>query len=408
MRVTRIDRLGRIRFDRRPAIADALPLLEEEIVARTTIDGYLRVDGRISGTGVYEYEDGDGNKWGELRTPDDVFANDSLVSFAMLAVTDDHPAVMVDASNIRNVQCGQLGSRQRPDGEYVISDMLITDAALIEKIKAGKCELSCGYTAVLVDESGELGGKPYSYRQTEIRGNHLSVVDEARGGPECRLLLDSKGAISKGRDSMKVQKKNAKVVIGGTELEVPDAVVEEMTRLQSKIEEQGAELAKLSNGAVEADEDVPDEPAVETEVMAAKDSKGSARDRARIDALEARIANEPARIDARVNLVVKAREILGADCKTDGVPDIALMRAVASHVTPALKAKVDAGSSDYVTAAYEMALESHAARVDSTGELGELVYSAAAHGDSMDLDALYTAHVDGRSRRNRSARKESV
>lgn len=421
--VSRCDFLGPIRYvekgdDDGPEIE--IELKPNEFAAYMTPEGYLRIEGAISGTGVYEYSDGE-TTWGELRTADEVFQPDSLKSFAMVPITDDHPAEMVNADNIGAVQRGHLGSnvRKSEDGLHVIADMLITDKKLIDKIKAGKTQLSNGYEAVVVEDSGVSDdGTPYSYRQTEIRGNHTAVVDQARGGPTCRLLFDAVGIPPKDKD-MKVTIKDGKIMIGETEHEVPDEVAAAFEAMRNKVEEQGAELSKLaaegdSEDEMLMEEEVKSEDSVDVlklfGVKKADDPKTQVAQllqgmQGKIDALEATLKDErtksTAQIDARVSLVTKAREILGADTKTDGVADITLMKAVVGKVMPALKGKVDSSkSTDYVRACYDAALEHAATKADSSEQLMELSF-VASRGDNKepDLDALYQQHCD--SRRNR-------
>lgn len=420
--VSRCDFLGAIRYvpDGDEGAKIELELEPSEFAARLTPEGYLKIEGAISGTGVYEYSDGE-QSWGELRTADEVFNPDSLKSFQMVPVTDDHPSAMVNADNIGQLQRGHLGSnvRKAQDGLHVLADMLITDPSLIKKIKEGKTQLSNGYEAIVVADAGvSEDGTPYSYRQTEIRGNHTAVVDQARGGPTCRLLFDAVGIPPEDKD-MKVKIKDGKIMIGETEHEVPDEVAAAFEAMRNKVEEQGAELSKLA-----AEGDNKDEMLMEEEVKSqdsvdilklfgvqkADDPKTQVAQllqtmQGKIDALEASLKTEReksvSQIDARVQLVTKAREILGADTKTDGVSDIALMKAVVGSVMPALKSKVDASkSTDYVRACYDAALEHKATKADSSEQLMELSFTAA-RGDNKepDLDALYQQHCD--SRRNR-------
>lgn len=409
--VTRIDRLGPIQFVQDDEQAD-----EGSFAARLTPEGFLKIDGFISSVGVYQYSDGD-KTWGEFRSASEVFDAESLASFEMVPVCDEHPKKMVDASNIKDVQAGHLGSnvRKSADGRHVAADILITDADLIKKIRGGKTQLSNGYEALVVAADGVTDdGTPFSAKQTKIRGNHTAVVDLARGGPTCRLLLDAAdGAFSLGDQIMKIKKKkDGTVVIEGTDHEVPDAVSAAFDALRAKVEEQAAELAKLSDGDAkdqEEEEEKTPPAADQEEEEENKDSVSLAKMQAKIDSMEAVLKTErdsaSTKIDARVALVVKARDILGDEAKTDGISDVALMRAVVAKVTPAMKSKVDKGSADYVSACYEMALDTHSTRVDSTTELLTLTHEAIKT-DEVDLDSLYSKHLDAR-RNNWVASKEA-
>jgi len=449
--VTRVDFLGHIRVVEDSEIE--LELEPDEFAARLTPEGYLEIRGRVSGIGVYEYESEDGDRWGGLRVPEEVFAKESLASFAMRPVTNDHPSEMVTADNIAKYQRGQLGSDAARDGDYVLASMLITSPDLIEKIKSGKTQLSCGYETIVVEEKGLFNGKPYDYRQTNSQINHVSVVDLARGGDECRLLFDSAGAFSRRRpqkdagdshsnskedNTMKFKiTKDGKLVIGEQEHEVPDAVAEAFKALQAKVEEQGAELSKLS---AEGDQEGEDPMDQEGEEMESKDSnsilkvledafqakakaKAKAKEdtkpvsveelQAKVDTLTAQLAEQRSQvshnIDARVRLVTTARDICGPELVTDGVSDIGLMKAVICKVTPAMKTKLmdskDPVSDDYVRGSYEIALDTHTRSKDSSRELLSLTHQALKGDAEVDLDALYKTSKDAISKRARSQKE---
>ncbi len=88
--------------------------------ALATVDpetGFLRVDARLTRTGVFTYSDAEGRTWGELRTDAEVFDEDTLDSFRLAVVTDDHPSGFVTAATVRDVQIGSVGTDVRRDGD---------------------------------------------------------------------------------------------------------------------------------------------------------------------------------------------------------------------------------------------------------------------------------------------------
>src|SRR5690606_35580817 len=103
-------------------------------------------------------------------------------------VTDDHPREAVTASNWRDHARGTIMGAIR-DGEYLAFDLLLTDAATIAKVDAGKRELSNGYGAEL--EFGSFtaaDGTVCQARQSKITGgNHVALVDAGRAGSECAI-----------------------------------------------------------------------------------------------------------------------------------------------------------------------------------------------------------------------------
>lgn len=228
---------------------------------------------------------------------------------------------------------------------------------------------------------------------------------------------------------MKVKRKNGKIMIGETEHEVPDEVAAAFEMMKNKVEEQGAELSKLAAEGDNADEmmeeeemamkDAPDILKVLADSLADKGKKDKKDEptieqlKAQVDtlsaALEEQKKNSHVNVDARVQLVQTAKDVLGNDTKTDGISDIALMRQVICKVTPAMDSKVGPKakpSDDYVRAAYDMALQAHVQQQDSTTSLMALTFEAN-RGDNKDadIDALYNKYCDGL--RNRSEQREA-
>lgn len=153
---------------------------------QVTADGYLATVGKISRSGTQEYL---GSELGRpeldrvtvYRDADEVFDEDAIRSFAYKPVTDDHPPVAVNSKNWRTYSRGQLGGKALRDGEHLEFPMVIMDQGLIDKINAGKAELSAGYTAEIEFGDGVApDGTPYQAKMTKIRGNHTAVVAKGR------------------------------------------------------------------------------------------------------------------------------------------------------------------------------------------------------------------------------------
>lgn len=167
-----------------------------------TSDGYLVAMPRVARTGIQEY------LGSELGRPDlsvvrvyrpeaEVFSRDSLHSFAHRPVTVDHPPVMVDASNWKKYGVGTIGDEVVRDGEFVRVPLVLMDQAAIDDVMSGKGELSMGYTADIIFDSGvSPRGEKYDAYQSNIRGNHLAIVDKARGGSQLRVLDSGNNTLS--------------------------------------------------------------------------------------------------------------------------------------------------------------------------------------------------------------------
>jgi hypothetical protein len=122
-----------------------------------------------------------------LRDENTVFDTKAAHSFIGKPITDDHPAEAVNADNWRDHARGVVMGALR-DGDHLSFDLLLTDAATIAKVDAGKVELSNGYGARL--EFGDFtapDGTKCHARQQSITGNHVAIVDRGRAGSACKI-----------------------------------------------------------------------------------------------------------------------------------------------------------------------------------------------------------------------------
>ncbi len=162
--------------------------------------GYLEAAARTARTGVQQY------MGSELGRPDlgvvnlyrdeaDVFDKQSLATFSKLPITNDHPpGRVINADNWKDFAVGTTGDDVLRDGEYLKIGLKITDAAAVQAVKAGKRELSVGYTADIVWQDGTTpDGTPYHAIQKNIIANHVAIVGRGRAGHEARIG-DSWGA----------------------------------------------------------------------------------------------------------------------------------------------------------------------------------------------------------------------
>lgn len=160
----------------------------------------LRVDGYLSRTGIQIYDRGNGTMAREQRDASEVFSKDSLASMRGMPVTIDHPPMkMVDEKNWRGLTYGHVGDDvgKAADGVHTKASIWVLDGLAQQQIIDGRLvELSIGYYAELDETPGiNSRGERYDARQVNIRGNHLALLEtnQARGGRDCRLRLDSEG-----------------------------------------------------------------------------------------------------------------------------------------------------------------------------------------------------------------------
>ena len=141
------------------------------------------------------------------RRPEEVFAEAALASFEGKPVTDDHPPELLTPDTVRQYEKGHAQNVRPGSGEwegYVLADLHIHDRELMDKIQAGKREISCGYECEYVQEPDG------SYSQHKIRGNHVAVVDRGRAGKRAAILdADTSQQAQKAPERTKNMKKNS-------------------------------------------------------------------------------------------------------------------------------------------------------------------------------------------------------
>ena len=164
------------------------------------------------------------------RPETEVFDKAAIASFEGKPVCDEHPEEDVTPDNYGRYMKGVCRDVRRGDGDLcncLVADLVIYDADLINKIEAGKREISCGYDCLWNPTSDS------SYDQLEIRGNHVAVVDRGRAG--------HKVAIRDTADNEKGGTKMSKSLIG--------RILRALARDESTTPEDMEAAAKLAGSA---------------------------------------------------------------------------------------------------------------------------------------------------------------
>jgi hypothetical protein len=144
-------------------------------IARTGEQDYIGTELGLNTTGVVKVN----------RPAEEVFSDAALASFEGKPVTNDHPPVMLDPESVGSYEKGHIQNVRKGTGEwegYVIADLHIHDGELIRAIKEGKRQVSCGYECDYTEnEDG-------TYTQSNIRGNHVAVVELGRAGSKAAIM----------------------------------------------------------------------------------------------------------------------------------------------------------------------------------------------------------------------------
>lgn len=384
-----------------------------QLVAGAVIDtdGFMRDSPIVARTGVYEYRNPDGTIRREYRPADEVFASDALNSFRGKPITVLHPKKgKITAANAFGTAIGSiLSDGYQKDDKYVACDIVIFAPDKMGKHR----ELSLGYRCDCEETPGVApDGQPYDAIQRNIRINHLAVVPLARAGMKARLNCDGDEII----ESEETQNMS-KFKIDGVEHEVPEAVANYITALQSR-----ADAAEA--GLTATKETLAGVTASKTELQTKLDAMTGERDgvQGKLDAMtaerdslkskvDAAEADKKAAVDKAVEDTkkeVKERAELEADAKkakcdkTDGMDNKALKIAIIKAVRGD-SLNFDGKSDDYVNAYYDSIrgdLDSNAAgdqmrkifNNDNNNSGGE-VKSAAQHRQDM-IDGMINKKED--------------
>lgn len=194
-----------------------------------TVEGYLICRNvPIARTGPMEYTardlklDGDPDRVITVnRYEEDVFEPAALASFEGKSVTDGHPTEEVNPDNFGAYEKGHVENVRR-DGDYMVADLYIKDSSLISDIKNGvKREVSCGYVCSYVPDGT-------SYKQQNIRGNHVAVVPRGRAGHEVSIKDESPKKNKGGKTTMGKFTKDLLKIFGAA---AKDAAPEEINEM---------------------------------------------------------------------------------------------------------------------------------------------------------------------------------
>lgn len=327
-----------------------------------TPEGYLVChDVPIARTGDMVYRAGELGLEGDPDRPvtvrryaEDVFDPAAVASFEGKDVTAGHPAESVGPANHAAYSKGHVQNVRR-EGEKLVADLLVKDAALISDIKNNVIrEVSCGYLCSYEPEGDH-------YRQGNIRGNHVAVVPRGRAGREVAIQDQAAGEAEKGRNTMSRFAKAILTAFGLAAKEAQDEA-EVHSLVDTALTALDAEPAGDTAPAPEAG------PAVETPAADAAPSALEGRLDKLISLLEARDSKpeEPSGVEALDKLLEEEKE---ADPEEPDEPeekagtpltgearDAAM--AILKHVRPAVAAIADSAQRTRVADALLEAVQS--------------------------------------------------
>ena len=424
MSVRRVDRRSVVVHSRGDSTGHA-----ERIAAKIdAATGFLILDGRVSrGDCVQQYSDGV-TTWGELRRVTDVYDEPALASMAPRPIVDsDHP--WVDAKTWRELAKGSTGPpRVDPKSGWCTQQLAICDADMIAKVVDGEAiEISIGYECTLIPEDGEFEGTAYSYRQTDVRVNHVALGprDWARAGNDACLIFDSSSSSERTgvqvivgdtvtkKTKPKQPKRSARatdrklatkksvvkdgmLMIDDVEYEVADEVIAYIDQLLAGPSEELVDTEVEEEERTEATEEF-----VDTEVEEEERTDSNLKDRH--DALSEEFRryrdNEHSRVGARASLISDAREILGRHAKIDSLPTREIHKLVIAKVLGSSAPKLDGRSAAYVEATYDAAQRQRADSHSIVRTIGHGQIQSRSQDSNKSLDSMqsdFMARLSGK------------
>jgi len=341
-----------------------------------TPGGGLRIPAAVTRVGVLEYEDAEGNRWGEFRPADEVFAEDSLATLRGAPLTDLHPPKLVTPETWKRVAIGHVGDDVRRDGDFVAASVIVQDGLAVERVQAGeRREVSCGYECDLDETPGVHEGTPYQRVQRGIRYNHLGIGPEGwgRAGSEVSLRLD--GADTPARATrLDAPRAHITTVSGSARRAAPASTQESHMANATKQRRDGDEppQPEKKDPPPKADAEGIEVPAAGGDEAAAKVAllerllAEALKENAELKAAKASEAAKPApeiteemvpeavqdAIATKRNaLREKAAKVLPRDVKLDGLSAAAIRRKAVEHAHPTMK--LDGLSDAFVEGVFE-------------------------------------------------------
>ena len=250
------------------------------------------------------------------RPASEVFAADSMRTYASAPVTIEHPGEPVTPANWRDHSVGEASDEIVRDGEIVKVPFMIRDQKGQQAVEDGKHEVSMGYTSMIDFTPGTVpdgqadAGQAYDAVQRTIRINHLAIVDKARGGPELRIG-DSRTTAEPERKRT-VDTKT--ILVDGLQVEVTDAAEAAINKLQG-------EITGLKSRLTDS----------ETKLADSEKAKGEAEGKVTVLEQQVKDATNPANLakaaQERADLCAKAKAAVPA-IVTDGKDNDAIVAEV--------------------------------------------------------------------------------
>lgn len=161
-------------------------------------NGYMTIEGNpISKEGVYDYlgsqipgYPGDPNDIVKVFRPGSELARQETIdSFKLMPFIDEHQWLGVEGTDAGDLPLtGTTGEQVYYEAPYLKANLRVYSQKLLDAFNTGKVQLSPGYLYDYVYQPGQWQGVNYSYVQSNLRGNHLALVEKGRTGADVAVM----------------------------------------------------------------------------------------------------------------------------------------------------------------------------------------------------------------------------
>jgi len=323
-------------------------IAEDGSARKSDINGYVSIDQNpISRSGVFPYL---GRQIGapepdriyHVYRPAEELSNQATIdSFKLIPIIDDHTMLGPAEDGFTPAESkgthGVVGEGVAFRDGVLYGNLKIFSETVKRLIQSGKRDLSLAYRCVYDKVAGTYNGQDYQYVQRKLRGNHLALVDRARGGAALKFGDDKLTPTEKPpmRDT------NRTVMVDGLSVSTNDSGAQAIGKLIADRDARDATIAS--------------ERTAHATALAVKDAELAKRD-AECDALKAKVLTDAAidqRVKERSDLIANARLVHDADYTGKSDADIRKAAVTAKLGDAAIAGKPEA----YVSARFDILVE---------------------------------------------------
>ena len=331
-----------------------------------TPEGYLMITAPIARTGVYEYVLSDGSIERDLVTEETLFDDESVNTLKLKPVTNSHPPeVLLDSKTVKHRNIGTVGETFTKTEDMLYCNMVINVDEAIEEIeKTNKRQLSPGYSCKLIKTPGTWNGQPYDVIQTKRKYNHVALCNNARGGNELTIKIDSSDSTSAiMKDELTIEDKKKldggqkmpTIRLDGKDYEASSEVITHIGRLDEKVEQAENKINEIKTDSQKnidgLNNQIEEQKTTVSKLTAERDQY-----KEKLDAYETRDINAEIKDGIKKRLEIeRIAKVVIPEAKTDELEEDELVKAIIAKHCPT--AKLDDKDSVYISARLDAVIE---------------------------------------------------